>query len=388
MPHWAVLLLSALLSACAATPVAQPESRFFHDRLFAAPSEPVGAGEIFALSAEMRRYVDEKIATPARAGGRQLALVDALFTNGELKLEYDSAMTRNAAQAFAARSGNCLSLVIMTAAFAKALDLPVAYQKVVVDDAQARAGDIYLSIGHVNLTLGRRRTDEGGYNYRVGRKPPESDGMTIDFLPPADIRGLRARAIGEDVIVAMYLNNRAVEALARGEVDNAYWWAREAVVQSPYFLAAHNTLAVVYRHHGNAQEAEAVLRFVLEREPANTLAMSNLVVVLADLGRREESQRLADRLKQIDPEPPFSHFNRGMAAMRAGDPKAAKEAFAKEVARAPYYHEFHFWLAAAHLALGEFDDARRHLTLAVKNSTTRRDHELYAAKLDRLNQLH
>ena len=154
MGHWVVLLLSALLSACAAAPVAQPEPHFFHDRLFAAPSEPVGTGEIFALSAEMRRYVDEKIATPARARGRQVALVDALFTNGELKLEYDSAMTRNAAQAFDARSGNCLSLVIMTAAFAKELGLPVEYQKVYVDDALARTGDIYLSIGHVNLTLG------------------------------------------------------------------------------------------------------------------------------------------------------------------------------------------------------------------------------------------
>ena len=75
----------------------------------------------------------------------------------------------------------------------------------------------------------------------------------------------------------MYMNNRAVEALARGDVDDAYWWAREAIVQSPSFLAAYNTLGVVYRRHGNAREAEAVLRFVLEREPANTQAMSNLV---------------------------------------------------------------------------------------------------------------
>jgi Tfp pilus assembly protein PilF len=276
----------------------------------------------------------------------------------------------------------------MTAAFAKSLGLPVTYQKAVIDDVQARTGDIYLSIGHVNLTLGRYKTDEGGVSYRVGKKPPESEWMMIDFLPPNDLRGLRTRAIGEDVVVAMYLNNRAVEALARDEVDNAYWWAREAIVQSPSFLAAYNTLAVVYRHHGNAREAEPVLRFVLEREPANAVAMSNLVVVLADLGRNEESQRLAATLRQIDPEPPFMHFNRGLAAMRAGDARSAKEAFAKEVARAPDYHEFHFWLAVAHAALGESDAARRQLTLAIKTSTTRREHDLYAAKLDRLNQPH
>jgi Tfp pilus assembly protein PilF len=388
MKHWTVVLAAATLAACVAAPVAQFEPRYFHDALFAAPGERIAAADVFALSPEMQRHVDAEIATRAGKRGRQLALVDALFTKGELKLEYDSAMTRNAAQAFAARSGNCLSLVVMTAAFAKALDLPVEYQKVYVDDALSRAGDIYLSIGHVNLTLGRRKTDDGGFGYRVGKKPPESEGMTIDFLPPDDMRAQRATPIGEDVIVAMYMNNRAVEALARGNVDDAYWWAREAVVQSPGFLAAYNTLAVVYRRHGNAREAEPVLRHVLEREPANTQAMSNLVVVLADLGRTDESQRLAAALKQIDPEPPFSHFNRGLAALRAGDLAAAKAAFRTEIARAPDYHEFHFWLAVAHVGLGEHADAKRHLALAKKNSTTRRDHDLYASKLDRLQQVH
>ena len=45
-------------------------------------------------------------------------------------------------------------------------------------------------------------------------------------------------------------------------------------------------------------------------------------------------------------------------------------------------------LAAAHLGLGENDDARKHLAIAMRNSTTRRDHDLYAAKLDRLNRVH
>ncbi|HQW38056.1 MAG TPA: hypothetical protein PLO00_05030, partial [Usitatibacteraceae bacterium] len=57
---------------------------------------------------------------------------------------------------------------------------------------------------------------------------------------------------------------------------------------------------------------------------------------------------------------------------------------AKEVDRAPYYHEFHFWLAVALANLGEPEGARRHLALAMENSTTRRDHDLYAAKLQRI----
>ncbi len=388
MKPWVVLLLSTMLAACAATPVPQRDAHFFRDPLFRPATERIRAADVFALSPEMVRYVDEAIAEPARKKGRQRALIDALYNKSQLKLEYDTEMTRNAAQAFAARSGNCLSLVIMTAAFAKALHLPVEYQKVIVDDEWARHGDLYVAIGHVNLTLGKRRTDEGGFGHRVGVKAPESDGLTIDFLPQADLRSMRTRGISEEVVVAMYMNNRAVEALASGQLDDAYWWAREAMVQAPEFLSAYNTLGVVYQRHGNPQEAEPVLRYVLEREQANTQAMSNLVLVLRDLGRRDEALRLAATLQRIDPEPPFLHFKRGMAALRAGDPAAAKEAFAKEVARAPDYHEFHFWLAVAYYALGELQPARKHLAIAMKNSTTRREHDLYAAKLDRLNQTH
>ena len=391
MNRWMVLLLSSLLAACAAAPVAplaQRDARFFHDRLFAAPTEPIGADDLFALNDEMKRYIDVAIAEPARLKGRQRALIDALYSSGQLRLEYDTEMTRNAAQAFATRSGNCLSLVIMTAAFAKELGLTVAYQKVFVDDTWARTGDIQLAIGHVNVTLGRRKTDQGGVGYRVGVKPQESDSMTIDFLPSTDLRAVRTRAIGEEIIVAMYMNNRAVEALARGQADDAYWWAREAVARTPGFLMPYNTLGAIYRRHGNPQEAEQVLSHVLEREPRNTQSMSNLIPVLNDLGRVEAAQRLAARLEELDPDPPFSHFNRGMTAMRAGDPKTAKDEFAREVARAPDYHEFHFWLGIAYLNSGEIEPARRHLTLAMKNSTTRRDHDLYAAKLARINELH
>mgnify|MGYP003526511144 CR=1 FL=1 len=46
---------------------------------------------------EMRRYLRVEIAEQARIKGPRQALVDALFSKGELKLEYDAERTRNAA---------------------------------------------------------------------------------------------------------------------------------------------------------------------------------------------------------------------------------------------------------------------------------------------------
>lgn len=385
MKTWTLALPAMLLAACAAVPTATQPPSFASDALFAPPSERVDAGQVFALSDEMRRYVAGNIAERARVKGRPVALIDALYARSELKLTYDSSVTRNAAEAFASRSGNCLSLVIMTAAFAKELGLGVRYQKVIVEDAVGRDGDIYMAIGHVNLTLAAHKTDES-VGFRVGKRPPESEAMTVDFLPQDELRGMRAQGISEATVVAMYMNNRAVEALARSQVDDAYWWAREAIAQAPDYLPAYNTLGVVYQRHGHPREAEPVLRHVLEREPRNTQAMSNLVAVLAAMGRGEESQRLAATLGRIDPEPPFTWYLRGMAALREGDLGTARDAFMREVARAPDYHEFHFWLAVALLGLGERDEARTHLALAMENSTTRRDHDLYATKLGRLKR--
>ena len=382
-----VWLLSLLLAGCVGAPPVPPaphDQRLFADKLFAPPTEPLRVADVFALSDEMRGYLDTEIAAQSRVKGRQRALYDALYSKGQLKLEYDTERTRNAAEAFAARSGNCLSLVIMTSAFARAMGLEVEYQRVFAEEAVARSGDIYLSIGHVNIVLGKRRTDGGSVSHRVGGRPHEAESTTIDFLPSRDIRSLRTAVIGEETVVAMYLNNRSVETLAAGRVDEAYWWAREALVHAPAYLPAYNTLAVVYLRRGHPADAERVLARVLEREPDNVQALSNLIPALGDLGRTADAQRVAARLQALDPEPAFSHFKRGLAALRAGDAALAKESFAREVARAPDYHEFHYWLGVAHASLGQTEQARRHLALAIENSTTRRDQELYAAKLDRL----
>jgi Flp pilus assembly protein TadD len=347
----------------------------FNDRLFAAPSERIAAEDVFALSDEMKRYLSVEVARQVRSKGARRGLVDAIAKAGELKLEYDATMTRNAAQAFAARSGNCLSLVIMTAAFAKALDLPVRYQNVLTDETVSRVGDIQFFIGHVNLTLGARIDAGPGH---------DSDLMTIDFLPPQQARGLSSRAVDEESIVAMYMNNRAAEAFTQGHIDDAYWWARAAIGQDPRFVSAYNTLGLVYHRHGNLVEAERAFAYGLEREPRNTHVMSNLVRLLDHMGRAAEAKVLASKLKQLEPNPPFTDFDLGMKALRDGDPGAAKDLFAREVNRAPYYHEFRFWLGVAYLGLGDIDRARKQLTLAKEYATTRSDHDLYAAKLDRI----
>ena len=382
MRAWLGLLLCLLLAACATPPGPHGDERFFSDAKFAPPAERVRAEDVFALSPAMKRYLDHEIADKVRDRGRQQGLVEALYSRGELRLEYDSTMTRNAAQAFEARVGNCLSLVIMTAAFAKALGVPVLYQSVFTDEAWARSGDIHFVIDHVNIGLGRRL----GEFPRVTNTHSQ-DVLTIDFLPQQDLRNQKVRLLSENTVVAMYLNNRAGESLARGRLNDAYWWAREAIVQDPAFTRAYNTVGVVYRRHGDLAEAERALVYAMSQDASNPQIIANLAQVYGDQGRVAEAGALRQRLALLESDPPFAFFYRGQAALRNGDYAAARDLFAREVARAPYYHEFHYWLALAYAGLGDVKGVRKHLAQAMESSTTRGDQDLYAAKLDQIRSI-
>ena len=370
----------ALLSACAAAPIAPPPpDELLRDALFGPASERISAKDVFALSGAMKRYLRQDLAGPSATSGPRQALIDAV-SHGQLKLEYDSVRTRSAAEAFEARAGNCLSLVIMTAAFAKELGIEVQYHRASIADMWSRDGNIYFLNGHVNLSLGKRYVDP-----RTLYDAAEL--MTIDFLPGRELRGLRTEAVEEATIVAMFMNNRAAEALVRGRLDDAYGWVREAMHVDPAFMGAYNTLGVIYMRRGELALAERVFRRVLAQEPGNTRSWANLALVLGKLGRSAEAATADRQLARLEGEAPFYYFHRGLAAMEAGDYRAARALFAQEVSRAPDYHEFHFWLGLAELRLGRVDRARAALELALENSTTPREHDLYAAKLQRLSLL-
>ncbi len=366
------------LAACATKPPATPvPEALLHDQLFSPPNVPVDASQVFAVSDLMRRYLASEIATQVKARGVQGGLVEAVHNKAQLRLEYDASYTRNASEAFEARSGNCLSLVLMTAAFAKELGLQVRYQTAIFEETWSRSGTLLLRSGHVNISLGPKLQD---------RANPMARTFTIDFLPEEQTRGLKTREIPEAIVVAMYMNNRAVEALVRGRLDDAYAWASAAVRYNPDYLGAQNTLGTIYARHGNIAEAEQVYLHVVQVDPTQTRSMANL----ADLYERQD--RTADaalwqaKLAKLEPEPPYYYFNRGIAALKVNDYATARDMFARETSRSRDSSESHYWLSIAYYRLGDMEKATKHLGIALDYSTSRGDRDLYSAKLEVLRK--
>lgn len=375
-----VIATALMLTGCATAPpvviVDQPAASLFDDRAFAQPLPKVSADDIFDVTDEMRRYIANEIAVEAKTKGRSQALFDALYRQGGLKLDYDSSTTRNAADTFAAKTGNCLALTIMTAAFAREMGLHVRFQSVPLEEQWSRVGSLYVASGHVNITL----SGDPAEPWRIESRQR----MTIDFFPPSEWRGRKPKPIGVERIAAMYMNNRAAEALMQNRIAEAYVWAKGAALRDPDFFIAHNTLGVVYRRNGSFAQAQRAFEHVLALAPNNLQALSNLALVMKDQGRFADADAINLRLAALQPDPPYHYFAKGQEAYAKGDLETARQHFAREVERAAYNAEFHYWLAVTHYRLGNRRDAAEHLARATESSTTSRERELYGAKLKSL----
>jgi len=244
LSYCGLLLITLLLGCVSAPQQASPPSSLWRDEAFSAPATLLGAEQVLAVSEAMRHYLNQDLAPLLRRQGPMLGLVTALTQPQWLQLHYDASTTRTAAQAFDSRSGNCLSLVILTAALAHELGLQVHFQEVLTDELWSRQAGMYVSSGHVNVTLGKPLSRARGFD--------AASSLTIDFLPPDQAQTLRVKPLAESTVLAMFMNNHAAEAIAQNDLDQAYAWARAAILQDPSFLSAYNTLAVVYLRHGLA----------------------------------------------------------------------------------------------------------------------------------------
>ncbi len=372
-------LVCLWLGACAApqavVPVLPPP--LADERFGVAPRLP-DAEALFALSAQMRDFAATQLRGRHMQTTSALALVDALYNSEKLQLRYDdSGPTRSAAEAFADRRGNCLSLVLMTAAFAKALDLQVDYRQVHAagSDAWRSSGALLVHDEHVNIVLAPSRVS-------ARRVAGRDEALVIDFLPQQQAAELRSRSLDERTLVAMYYNNRAAETLADASTPAAlalaYWWSRAAVLQAPGWAPALNTLGVVHQRAGLPALAEAAWAAALVIDGANIAALSNLEQALQTAGRSAEAASWHRRRMSVESAPlPIEPLAQARTATGGtADASAVREALGRrdadaalrlaerQAARSGLTPELLLLRAEAHLALGHDRQAQTALAKA------------------------
>jgi tetratricopeptide (TPR) repeat protein len=308
---------------------------------------------------------------------QRLALIESLYRKGELRLDYYAERTLTASEAFEAKKGNCLSLVLLTAAMARQLGLPMHFQSVIGMTDWAQSDNFFMAIGHVNLVL-----EEIPREFELVSWSAYP--VVVDFTPPDQESVLDVQTINENTVLAMYMNNRAVETLIQGNADDAYWWAKASILEDPSFINSYVTLGVIYRTRHHSEFAEDVLLNVSRYVPDNTTVMTNRILVLRDLGRDAEANSLAERLVKLDQNVPWGYYLQARAEYIAGRYENARHLYEKEIARDPNHHEFEFGLALVCSKMNDNEHAMKHLERAIELAQSRQTRAMYSARLDKL----
>jgi Tfp pilus assembly protein PilF len=161
---------------------------------------------------------------------------------------------------------------------------------------------------------------------------------------------------------------RGVTAEERGDWSAAATEFRRVVSldpPEPRGSTARYDLALAEIHLGHDDAAAGLLEEALHRDPRFAAAAANLVAL--HLRRRNDAaaRTVADRFVAVAPDSVLARYDRGIAALRAGDLLTARADFRALIGRDPSYAVAHYDLALVELRAGRDDAARTELEQAL-----------------------
>ncbi|HVQ35439.1 MAG TPA: tetratricopeptide repeat protein, partial [Candidatus Bathyarchaeia archaeon] len=199
-------------------------------------------------------------------------LQSALYDPARFNLVYDATATLTATEALEAGRGNCVTSTSLFIALARARGIHVKPGYVTPRAIGEKRGDLVYVTTHVVAVF---------QNFQRA--------VVFDFYRESGEAGPVA-LIDDLTLAALYLNNRAVERLSRGDLVEAEHDFDLVVRLAPQFVAAHANLGVLRRRRGEVSAAFDAYRKALALEPRNAIVLGNLAALYASLGRTREAK--------------------------------------------------------------------------------------------------
>ncbi|MCM2680405.1 tetratricopeptide repeat protein [Echinimonas agarilytica] len=337
------------------------------------------AQQIFALSPEIKETLDHKFARYRHdPHDLMFAFRKWMTADDGFKVQYDNTTTYTATETFHERAGNCMSLALMTVAFADHLDLSADFLRPDVPLFWEQRDGIETIGDHVNVVV----RENYQRPYVLG-----SNAFIVDFTPNNRYQFVKRMKLSRHEAITSFYSNRAAEALSLNQLDLAYSYAWHAIQTSPLDSGIYSLVGVVLRRQGQIDLAERSYRAGMQLDDVDPLLLHNLVYFLRFDERHYEAYLLSLKLEKIKLNSPFVMAREAQSFYEAGDYKQALETYNNAIQRANYIHDLHFGKARVLLALGEYEDAKAELNKAKELSTTRQQASQYSGKIAALNNL-
>lgn len=379
------MLIALTLAAGCATKLTREQldpEQFLHDEAFPGSSEYTveTPDEIFALDPAAITWLDRNILHLRDPLKRGKILVQRIFDQSALDLAYDSAANTTAAETFHSRTANCLSMSILAYSMAEYAGFDVRFREVDIPEYWERRDNFSLMNRHINLVL--RESPDANLNFILRRVE-----LYVDFNPLSGTRKPPTRPISISRVVAMFYNNKGIDALLDGNMDQAYAYLSASLRQDPMLDMAPANLGLLYNANGHAQWAEDSYRQATLLNRDNRLAAEGLAIMLEKNGQEAEARSILARLDRERRSNPWHHFIQGEEAFDAEEWEKAIRHYRRAIRLDSGIDKFHYGMAKTYLRLGDSENAEASLRRAERHADYADLKEKYRNKIDALSRM-
>jgi len=259
--------------------------------------------EVIALPADTLAKFEADVLGGARTPQIRLRqLVEFMFNEDGLGLEYDNQRTRTVSEAIADRKANCLSFTLTFMELARL----AGFRTRMMESEQAlvwflQDRTLFLA-GHVSAQV------------RLGRHRFEAN-----FDPNAPLLRRNQQTVSDDRAMAHFYNNRAAELMAEQYIEPARAHFDIALKLDPTMVSTLNNQGVLYMREGDYETADRIYQHALMLEPENLSVLTNLINLRRAQNRLAEAGELEQQLQQTQRKNPLHHFIVGVHAEQQGD---------------------------------------------------------------------
>lgn len=320
-----------------------------------------------SISDEMIEFLDKHIMIIDNQNQRLRVLIESIFDRSVLNFEYSNNRTYTAAQAFAKRTGNCLSYTAMLVVMARYVGIPAYFQEVYDFSHWTQRGNVVVFNRHMNAVVvveGRR--------------------IEVDFDFSTDRRIRRTRVVNDQRAQAHYYNNIGAEALIEKKYARAELRFKKAIDQDETFSPSWTNLGLLYQYKGNMSLAEQAYKKAIQLDKEDYTAQMNLAKLYKIQGKVEQAEKIKKQVEKYCRKNPFYHYSLGQSAFEQAKFGLAIQHFKRAIRRNAREPEFYARVAAAYYKQGNSSAAEKYLKKAGKLANSHQQRIRYNRKLNYL----
>ena len=338
-----LLALAAMLSACSASTIRQPDPPL----LLGQKVPAIEHADLLRTTPEMSAFVEQYAQAERGRQSPAWSLAYAALDPYVLEFSYQPQVTLTADEAFRQRRGNCLTFSAMLVAMAREAGLSAHFQEVVIPPNWSAVNDTVLVSKHVNAVV-----SDKGRNYAID--------VSRRKTSPREI----IRPLSDREAQAQYYNNLGADALVREELGLAYANFTRALEIQPGLAYVWSNIGVVFRRNDQIADAIFAYRTALQYDPDHKASLNNLHTIYTEEGNLEEAAELAERVERNRRKNPYYLLYLAEVASEERRWSDAIELLDRAIRIDEQEYRFHYALAQAQFHAGQEDVARSSLDRA------------------------